>query len=287
MTKSAAALLLPVLSALALTACVDRLAFFPPGGDGFAEGMEMIPAGEERIAIVYLPPPDDKAPVVLFSHGSGQDLSSTISKLRVYSYSGNERLGYRYPAYGALGYDYEGYGASTGSPSEEAAYRDAEAAFRHLVEDRGIAPDRIVSIGFSLGSGPACRIAARHPVKALVLCAPMASGRQSLHPLLSWPLQLFPDFFPNLETIASVRCPVLILHGEEDSVFPISRGRALYEAANEPKFFVSVKGGRHIELVSDYGERKYRDLLHSFLSGDWDRVREFVREAESAAEAER
>ncbi len=287
MSKPVAALLIPILSALALTACVNRLAFLPPSGNGFVEGMKTIPVGEESIAIVYLPPPDDKAPVILFSHGSGQDLSSTISKLRVYSYSGNELLGYRYPAYGALGYDYEGYGSSTGTPSEEAAYRDAEAAFRYLVEDCGIAPDRIVSIGFSLGSAPACYIAARHPVKALVLCAPMASGRQSLHPLLSWPLFFFPDFFPNLKMIASVRAPVLILHGEKDDVFPISRGRALYEAANEPKFFIPVKGGSHIELISDYGEQKYRDLLHSFLSSDWDRVREFVREAESIAEAAR
>lgn len=270
---------LSVLLALFLVSCVDRLAFFPPSSAGAPDGAFLIPAGDERVSAAYLPPPDDEVPVILYSHGSGQDLNSTISKLQVYSYSGNEELGYHYPAYGVLGYDYEGYGASSGSPSEEAAYRDVEAAYRHLVETRGIKPDRIVSIGFSLGSGPACYLAERHPIKALVLCAPLASGRHSLHPILAWPLSFFPDFFPNEERMPSIRCPVLIFHGEKDSVLPIARGRALFQAANEPKFFVPVKNGRHIELISDLGERRYRDMLHCFLSGDWIRLRTLIEEA--------
>lgn len=41
--------------------------------------------------------------------------------------------------------DYRGYGQSEGSPSEEGLYRDAEAAWRYLVENRGLAAADVVS----------------------------------------------------------------------------------------------------------------------------------------------
>ena len=41
--------------------------------------------------------------------------------------------------------------------------------------------------------------------------------------------------FDSLSRIAKVRAPMLILHGERDRVVPIRFGRALLDAASEPK----------------------------------------------------
>jgi dienelactone hydrolase len=45
---------------------------------------------------------------------------------------------------------------------------DAEAAYQALLQ-RGVAPDRIIVLGHSLGSGPAVLLATRHKAAALVL----------------------------------------------------------------------------------------------------------------------
>ena len=47
--------------------------------------------------------------------------------------------------------DYRGYGQSTGKPSEQGTYRDAQAAWDYLTNVRRVAPGRIVVFGRSLG----------------------------------------------------------------------------------------------------------------------------------------
>ncbi len=48
--------------------------------------------------------------------------------------------------------DYHGYGRSEGRTAEAALYRDAETAWLYLLEERGLAPERIVVFGPSLGA---------------------------------------------------------------------------------------------------------------------------------------
>ena len=41
--------------------------------------------------------------------------------------------------------------------------------------------------------------------------------------------------YDSISRIGKVSCPLLIVHGDEDEVVPISQGRQLYDAAREPK----------------------------------------------------
>jgi uncharacterized protein len=43
------------------------------------------------------------------------------------------------------------------------------------------------------------------------------------------------DRFDSLSRIGKVKAPILILHGERDRVVPVRYGRALLDAASEPK----------------------------------------------------
>ena len=45
--------------------------------------------------------------------------------------------------------------------------------------------------------------------------------------------------------------PVLVYHAEADSVIPFALGRALFEAANEPKAFVAFNGSHGIDPAVD------------------------------------
>ena len=73
-------------------------------------------------------------------------------------------------------FDYRGYGRSTGQPSEAGLYRDAQTAWDPLTRQRGIAPQRIVLFGESLGGAVAARLAARQPPGALVLSSVFTSA---------------------------------------------------------------------------------------------------------------
>ncbi|MDH3970087.1 MAG: alpha/beta hydrolase, partial [Rhodospirillales bacterium] len=62
----------------------------------------------------------------------------------------------------------------------------------------------------------------------------------------------------------AVVCPVLIVHSRDDEIIPVSHGRALFEAAPEPKAFLELSGGHNDGfLVSG---RTYTDGLDAFLA---------------------
>ena len=72
-------------------------------------------------------PAVDQRGVVLFCHGNAGNISHRLDSIKLF-----HRLGLS-----VLIFDYRGYGRSEGVPSEEGTYRDAEAAWRFLTEERG------------------------------------------------------------------------------------------------------------------------------------------------------
>lgn len=43
--------------------------------------------------------------------------------------------------------------------------------------------------------------------------------------------------------------PLLVVHGDEDRAFPIEHARHLFDHAGEPKSFITVEGGGHLEWI--------------------------------------
>ena len=67
-------------------------------------------------------------------------------------------------------------------------------------------------------------------------------------PLL--PVRLFlQDRYMSRDWIGRVRCPVMVVHGDNDGVIDFSFGRRLFDLANPPKTFVRMPGGGHDDLV--------------------------------------
>jgi fermentation-respiration switch protein FrsA (DUF1100 family) len=144
---------------------------------------------------------------------------------------------------------YRGYGGSTGSPTQKGLMEDGETAFLEA-RARGYDGDRIVLMGESLGTGVAIALAATHEAAALVLDSPyssaveLAAAHYAIFPV-NW---LMFDRYRSDLAIGDVRIPILVLHGDEDTVIPISLARRLFELANEPKTFMLVSGGKHLVL---------------------------------------
>jgi hypothetical protein len=71
--------------------------------------------------------------------------------------------------------------------------------------------------------------------------------------------------FDSARKIQQVSAPLLVIHGDRDSVVPFKLGRALFDAAREPKAFWAVQGADHNDLVETAGPR-YAERLREFYA---------------------
>lgn len=221
----------------------DKLLYHPdpqrsdPRAIGLAHAEEVtLTAADGTRLIAWYTPAKPGAPTILFLHGNGGSLKGRTDRYRYYTDEG----------FGVLFLSWRGYGGSGGAPGEKGFNQDADAAYDFL-RAQGVAPDSLFLVGESLGTGLAVQLAARRPVKALALEAPYDSIAAVAAARYWWlPVKyLINDDFDAVKAIASVRVPVLIQHGDADTVVPIAAGRRLYAAANEPKQFITIRDGTH------------------------------------------
>ncbi len=261
-----------LLSGLLVRLFENRLVYFPtpfPADfDGLShyglnwEDVFLKTTDEVRIHGWFRSAPESPA-AILFLHGNAGNLTDRLGHLQILSLLGTNMLAI----------DYRGYGNSEGSPDEEGVYRDADAAYRYLIEDQGLEPGRIFIHGHSLGGSVAVDLAARKPCGGLILSGTFTRGREMARRIFRIPfLEYFPKTrFDSLEKLRRVIAPVLVIHGTEDAVVPFAMAPRLYEAARGPKFFFPVEGAGHDDLYLVAGE----DYLH--------RLREFFTSSSQAA----
>ncbi|PIR31730.1 MAG: alpha/beta hydrolase, partial [Alphaproteobacteria bacterium CG11_big_fil_rev_8_21_14_0_20_44_7] len=59
------------------------------------------------------------------------------------------------------------------------------------------------------------------------------------------------DRYDSLQKIAKVDEKLRIVHGSKDNLVPIALGKELYNAANEPKEFITLEGVGHNDVSLD------------------------------------
>jgi len=202
---------------------------------------------------VYAPNPRG---TVLFLHGNAGNISHRLDSIAIFHELGLD----------TFIIDYRGYGQSEGRPGEEGTYRDAEAAWEHLVTERGEDPARIIVFGRSLGGGVAAWLATRHKVAALVVESSFTSAvdmAAHLYPFM--PVRLISRLkYPVADYVARAECPVLIVHSRDDEIIPFAMGKALYEAAPAPKAFIELAGDHNNGFL--LSRDRYREKLGKFIA---------------------
>lgn len=227
----------------------DRLIFQPQPssyreeGDFYRIGL---PNGE-KIGMLALTNPA-AAYTVLYCHGNAEDLGDINPILREYRDRG----------FSVYALDYRGYGISDGKAGTDAACEDGEAALAHLVA-RGVPLDRIILHGRSIGTGIALHLAARNRIAGLILESPPVTAFRVRTVI---PIAPF-DKFRNNRRIREISCPLLVIHGMNDSVIPLWHGKKLYDLATVPKRCWWVPGADH------------NDLLITAEPGYWRQVTDF------------
>jgi hypothetical protein len=204
--------------------------------------------------------PPEEQPVLIFCHGNSGNLTKPIDRMELLNILANAGLN-------VLMFDYRGYGASEGSPDEEGLYRDGEAAYDYLVEERGIDPCRIFAFGRSLGASVALHIALTRDVQGVILDGAFVSVPEmaALHPLLRPFTFLIRNRFNNIEKARQLEQPLLVIHGSEDEIVPIKQGRAVRDAAvnAEARSFWTVRRAHHSDTFF-VAPNQYKNRLKTF-----------------------
>jgi pimeloyl-ACP methyl ester carboxylesterase len=160
--------------------------------------------------------------------------------------------------------NYRGYGASEGRPSERALYADAEVVLDALGRAPGVDPARIVLAGRSLGTGVATHVAARRPVRGVILISPydsMVALARHHYPFLPvrWLLR---HRFDSLARAPGIGAPLLVIVGARDAVVPPERSRRLHDAWGGPRRWVEIPGVDHNDLGR---QRAFWEAIRAFL----------------------
>jgi fermentation-respiration switch protein FrsA (DUF1100 family) len=201
-------------------------------------------------------PAEQERGTLLFFHGNAGNISHRLDSLKIFHDLG----------LAVFIIDYRGYGRSQGELSEQGTYLDAAAAWNYLTETRKIPAHQIIVFGRSLGAAIAAYVAAGQGPGALILESAFTSVPDMaarLYPV--FPVRRLSRFQYNTQkSLASVSCPVMIIHSPDDEIIPYINGQKLYDRAREPKKFLEILGG-HNEgfLVSG---RTYVDGIANFIA---------------------
>lgn len=153
----------------------------------------------------------------------------------------------------SYGFDYRGYGKSSGWPSEEGIYRDAEAVWKYVQQKESVSGDRIIVLGFSIGAGAAAKLAMDIEPRALVLLSPYSSITQLLleRPLLKFLKPFLRYSFPTAKYVSRLKQTGLVIaHGTQDTIIPFSHSETVLAAyrGNYPAQTVYEDGLGHNDL---------------------------------------
>ncbi|MEX0928718.1 MAG: alpha/beta hydrolase [Balneolales bacterium] len=240
----------------------SRLVYFPsadigatPGFSGMDYEDVYFRTADDQTLHGWFVPAGENALTLLFCHGNAGNISGRIANIEQF-----HSLGLN-----VFIFDYQGYGLSSGRPSEQGTYTDAQGAWHYLIGDRGISADQLIVFGRSLGGPIAARLAVHNQPRALII----ESSFTSLPELGAEVYPYFPVRFlslikyPTLEYVKGVQSPVLIGHSLKDNLIPFHHGRRLYEAANEPKYWMEMMGDHNVGFI-ETGDQ-YLDEIAGFL----------------------
>ncbi|RDJ19750.1 alpha/beta hydrolase [Bosea caraganae] len=231
-----------------------------PGSNNLpgVEEAELTTADGERL-VTWVVPPREGKPVLLFFHGNAGNFGRAVRMLRFRALTEDGT--------GLFAVNYRGYGGSTGTPTEAGLLLDARAAYAAASARFGA--ERLVGYGESLGTGVVLKLAAEQPLKAVILegaYLSTASVAQLVYPFVPIALMM-KDQFRSDEVIGRVHAPLLMLHGERDTVIPFAQGEALYALANPPKRFIRFPLGGHEDLPAHGSVPEIRRFLDDVAAG--------------------
>ena len=210
--------------------------------------------GGERLHGLHIPPRQlQKGPKLLILGFGGnawnaQDVAEFLHEL--------------FPEVDVAAFHYRGYAPSTGSPSAAALLADAPLVHDLAVQEIGA--ERVVAIGFSIGTGVAAHLAAERKLSGVILVTPfdsLAAVAGGHYPWLPARLLLRHSMEPRAELLGSAT-RVALIAAEQDTLIPSERARALATDLPNLVFDRTIAGTGHNDI---YRHPAFRNAVREAL----------------------
>ena len=206
----------------------------------------------------------DHRPTIIYFYGNGMCMADCIGDF----------MKFRRRGFNVMVPDFVGYGMSGGSPSEAGVYATADACMSHLMTRKGIDPNRIVPMGWSLGAAAAIHLAVGgqagreggRQVPAVVTVSAFTSVDDMARRMFPFaPVgMIVRHHLDNGKKIREVTCPIFIGHGTRDSIIPFDMSETLAANAGGKVTKYDVQGGDHND-VFDVGGTELADAIAAFI----------------------
>jgi alpha-beta hydrolase superfamily lysophospholipase len=152
-------------------------------------------------------------------------------------------------------FDHRGCGDSEGDESDVADFSgrciDLKHAIKFILNQHDF-NDRVGLFGSSLGGSVCLKVAVDVSVQAIITCAaPLCTAPLRQHddrahvPGVPPAIRRNPAFYFDLTKHLSNIRHIMILHGDADTVVPVSHARDIYERVGTPKKLIIQKQGDH------------------------------------------
>lgn len=188
----------------------------------------------------YTPGPKE-APLVLHFHGTSHNLDDDVNRIQ----------GLRDKGFRVMSIEWRGYGKSEGVPTLDGIKKDAAAAYKEALKETN--PENLMVSGQSAGGAVAADLANENKVGGAILESTFTSladvgqhlGGETLAKLAG-------DRLPVKETVASVQAPILVAHGDQDTIAPASMGDELAGVHGSEVFKASGAGHLNVDKSDGY-----------------------------------
>ncbi len=204
----------------------------------------------------------DNAPLVIFFTGNAQNSSNTL-----YNFYLSDNMKELFGNYNLMIVDYPGYGISKGKPSDDSMFVASSYVFNYATQMNEVDKDKIVIMGYSIGTGVATYCASIKDAKGLILVAPYDKALSlyndavdSFHGSIK---SLAKYSFDSATYAESVIEPTLIFTSKDDEVINYSHSLDLAGHFSELKEIVLLEGIKHNDY---FNEAKVLEKIKSFLN---------------------
>lgn len=155
-----------------------------------------------------------------------------------------------FPEHDIVIFYYRGYGPSTGQTTAAALLSDAVSIHDYVSEQ--FAPEGIVTLGISVGSGPAARVAKDRAIVGVLLITPFDSLRAVARDQLFWaPVWLlFRHEMAPATDLLNTLLPVAIIGAGQDQIIPPRRTDALKAVVPNLVFETTIADTGHNDLYN-------------------------------------
>lgn len=241
-----------------------------PADAGLAiEEVRLTNVGGENLRAWYMPRPG-ATHTILFCMGNTGNISAMLPYAKILLDGG----------FNVLMFDYQGFGESTGTATAMSLPGDALAAFDYLTNERGVPAAKIGVFGVSLGSALAIAVAAERGAGAVAVEDLLLPGREierlrrrreipedvpTTLAIAAIETLVLPKVDP-LMNIPKLKCPLFLMHGENDRLLTPDSTVDAAAVATVPLQVWLMQGVGHAPETLEVNDLEYASQLQTFFA---------------------